>query len=119
MEVQPHPAGTLAEQIRCGGCRAGRFLTPTGVGAVVEERQTRKLPSMAAIISSNFPPRADLALLIPAQKPTRSAASPMTSVPCFNPLMALAADITIAGPDEMVAVGISTRCVATGQLLTG
>lgn len=68
-----------------------------------------------------LPLRADLAL-IQAQK-----ADPLgnltydLSARNFNPLMALAADITIAEPDEMVAVGdIDPDCVATpGQLLTG
>ena len=37
MEVQLVPQGTLIEQIRCGGAGLGGFLTPTGVGTVVEE----------------------------------------------------------------------------------
>ena len=37
MEVQLVPQGTLIEQIRCGGAGLGGFLTPTGVGTIVED----------------------------------------------------------------------------------
>lgn len=113
MEVQLIPQGTLAEQIRCGGAGLGGFLTPTGVGTVVEEgKQKITLDGREYLLE--LPLRADLAL-IQAQK-----ADPLgnltydLSARNFNPLMALAADITIAEPDEMVAVGdIDPDCVAT------
>lgn len=37
MQVELVPQGTLIERIRCGGAGLGGFLTPTGVGTVVEE----------------------------------------------------------------------------------
>lgn len=37
LEVELVPLGTLAERIRCGGAGLGGFLTPTGVGTVVEK----------------------------------------------------------------------------------
>lgn len=113
MEVQLIPQGTLAEQIRCGGAGLGGFLTPTGVGTVVEEGK-QKITLDGRNYLLELPLRADLAL-IQAQK-----ADPLgnltydLSARNFNPLMALAADITIAEPDEMVAVGdIDPDCVAT------
>lgn len=113
MEVQLIPQGTLAEQIRCGGAGLGGFLTPTGVGTVVEEGK-QKITLDGRDYLLELPLRADLAL-IQAQK-----ADPLgnltydLSARNFNPLMALAADITIAEPDEMVAAGdIDPDCVAT------
>lgn len=113
MEVQLIPQGTLAEQIRCSGAGLGGFLTPTGVGTVVEEGK-QKITLDGRDYLLELPLRADLAL-IQAQK-----ADPLgnltydLSARNFNPLMALAADITIAEPDEMVAVGdIDPDCVAT------
>lgn len=113
MEVQLIPQGTLAEQIRCGGAGLGGFLTPTGVGTVVEEGK-QKITLDGRDYLLELPLRADLAL-IQAQK-----ADPLgnltydLSARNFNPLMVLAADITIAEPDEMVAVGdIDPDCVAT------
>ena len=113
MEVQLIPQGTLAEQIRCGGAGLGGFLTPTGVGTVVEEGK-QKITLDGRDYLLELPLRADLAL-IQAQK-----ADPLgnltydLSARNFNPLMALAADITIAEPDEMVeVVDIDPDCVAT------
>ncbi len=113
MDVQLIPQGTLAEQIRCGGAGLGGFLTPTGVGTVVEEGK-QKITLDGRDYLLELPLRADLAL-IQAQK-----ADPLgnltydLSARNFNPLMALAADITIAEPDEIVAVGdIDPDCVAT------
>lgn len=113
MEVQLIPQGTLAEQIRCGGAGLGGFLTPTGVGTVVEEGK-QKITLDGRDYLLELPLRADLAL-IQAQK-----ADPLDNLTYdlsarnFNPLMALAADITLAEPDEIVAVGdIDPDCVAT------
>ncbi|EMJ9775611.1 acetate CoA-transferase subunit alpha [Morganella morganii] len=113
MDVQLIPQGTLAEQIRCGGAGLGGFLTPTGVGTIVEEGK-QKITLDGRDYLLELPLRADLAL-IQAQK-----ADPLgnltydLSARNFNPLMALAADITLAEPDEIVAVGdIDPDCVAT------
>ena len=52
MDVVLVPQGTLIEQIRCGGAGLGGFLTPTGVGTVVEEgKQTLTLIALAADIT--------------------------------------------------------------------
>ena len=48
MEVILTPQGTLAEQIRAGGAGLGGFLTPTGLGTIVQEGKqiiTVELPS--------------------------------------------------------------------------
>lgn len=37
MEVNLIPQGTLAEQVRAGGTGLGGFLTPVGIGTVIEE----------------------------------------------------------------------------------
>lgn len=54
MEVQLIPQGTLAEQIRCGGA-GWADSSPRPVSVRSWKKANRKLPSMAAIISSNFP----------------------------------------------------------------
>ena len=93
MDVVLVPQGTLIEQIRCGGAGLGGFLTPTGVGTVVEEgKQTLTLDGKTWLLER--PLRADLAL-IRAHLSARN----------FNPLIALAADITLVEPDELVETG--------------
>ena len=89
MDVQLVPQGTLIEQIRCGGAGLGGFLTPTGVGTIVEDgKQTMTLEGKTWLLER--PLRADLALIRARN---------------FNPLIALAADITLVEPDEMVETG--------------
>ncbi|MBC3997363.1 acetate CoA-transferase subunit alpha [Morganella morganii] len=113
MEVQLIPQGTLAEQIRCGGAGLGGFLTPTGVGTVVEEGK-QKITLDGRDYLLELPLRADLALIQAQKADQLGNLTYDLSARNFNPLMALAADITVAEPDEMVAVGdIDPDCVAT------
>ena len=104
MEVQLVPQGTLIEQIRCGGAGLGGFLTPTGVGTVVEEgKQTLQLDGKTWLLER--PLRADLALIRAHRADPLGNLTYQLSARNFNPLIALAADITLVEPDEMVATG--------------
>ncbi|ECA0404699.1 acetate CoA-transferase subunit alpha [Salmonella enterica subsp. enterica serovar Newport] len=104
MEVQLVPQGTLIEQIRCGGAGLGGFLTLTGVGTVVEYgKQTLQLDGRTWLLER--PLRADLALIRAHRADPLGNLTYQLSARNFNPLIALAADITLVEPDEMVATG--------------
>ena len=104
MDVQLVPQGTLIEQIRCGGAGLGGFLTPTGVGTVVEEgKQTMTLDGRTWLLER--PLRADLALIRAHRSDMLGNLTYQLSARNFNPLIALAADITLVEPDEMVETG--------------
>lgn len=104
MDVQLVPQGTLIEQIRCGGAGLGGFLTPTGVGTVVEEgKQTLTLDGKTWLLER--PLRADLALIRAHRADPLGNLTYQLSARNFNPLIALAADITLVEPDELVATG--------------
>ncbi|AMH15205.1 acetyl-CoA:acetoacetyl-CoA transferase subunit alpha [Citrobacter youngae] len=104
MDVQLVPQGTLIEQIRCGGAGLGGFLTPTGVGTVVEDgKQTMTLDGRVWLLER--PLRADLALIRAHRADTLGNLTYQLSARNFNPLIALAADITLVEPDEMVEIG--------------
>lgn len=104
MEVQLVPQGTLIEQIRCGGAGLGGFLTPTGVGTVVEDgKQTMTLDGKTWLLER--PLRADLALIRAHRADMLGNLTYQLSARNFNPLIALAADITLVEPDEMVETG--------------
>ncbi|WP_308562283.1 acetate CoA-transferase subunit alpha [uncultured Klebsiella sp.] len=104
IEVQLVPQGTLIEQIRCGGAGLGGFLTPTGVGTVVEEgKQTLQLDGRTWLLER--PLRADLALIRAHCADPLGNLTYQLSARNFNPLIALAADITLVEPDEMVETG--------------
>lgn len=104
MEVQLVPQGTLTEQIRCGGAGLGGVLTPTGVGTIVEEGKQRLTLDGTDYLLER-PLRADLALIRAYQADPLGNLTYRLSARNFNPLIALAADITLAEPDALVRVG--------------
>ncbi|MCE0846289.1 acetate CoA-transferase subunit alpha [Buttiauxella sp. A2-C1_F] len=104
LEVELVPQGTLIEQIRCGGAGLGGILTATGVGTVVEEgKQKIVLEGKTWLLER--PLRADIALVRAHQADTSGNLTYQLSARNFNPLIALAADITLAEPDELLPVG--------------
>ncbi|MCE0800002.1 MULTISPECIES: acetate CoA-transferase subunit alpha [unclassified Buttiauxella] len=104
LEVELVPQGTLIEQIRCGGAGLGGILTATGVGTVVEEgKQKIVLEGKTWLLER--PLRADIALIRAHQADTSGNLTYQLSARNFNPLIALAADITLAEPDELLPVG--------------
>jgi acetate CoA/acetoacetate CoA-transferase alpha subunit len=104
MDVVLVPQGTLIEQIRCGGAGLGGFLTPTGVGTVVEEgKQTLTLDGKTWLLER--PLRADLAILKAHLADEKGNLVYQRAARNFNPLMAMAADYVVAEVDQIVEPG--------------
>jgi len=105
MRVDLVPQGTLAERIRAGGAGLGGFLTPTGVGtSVAEGKQVLTVDGRDYLLEK--PLRADIALLHCYEADYYANLTYRLTAQNFNPLMALAADIVIAEPDEIVPIGV-------------
>lgn len=104
MDVELVPQGTLIERIRCGGAGLGGFLTPTGVGTVVEEGK-QKITIGGTEYLLELPLRADLALVQAHIADRQGNLVYQMTARNFNPIIALAADVVIAEPDSVVAVG--------------
>lgn len=104
MAVELVPQGTLAERIRCGGAGIGGFLTPTGVGTVVEEGK-QKLQVEGRTFLLELPLKADVALVFAHQADTMGNLVYRRSMRNFNPPMAMAAETTIALVREVVEAG--------------
>ncbi len=104
MEVELVPQGTLAERIRSAGAGLGGFLTPTGVGTIVEEgKQKLEINGKAYLLE--LPLRADIALLKAYKADTSGNLIYRRAARNFNPLMAMAADLVIVEVEEIVEVG--------------
>lgn len=104
LDVELVPQGTLAERVRCAGAGLGGFLTPTGVGTVVEEGKTRiNLDGRDYLLER--PLRADIAILQAHRADTLGNLVYQRAARNFNPLMALAADLVIVEADEIVEAG--------------
>lgn len=104
MEVELVPQGTLVERIRCGGAGLGGFLTPTGVGTVVEEGK-QKITQNGVEYLLELPLRADLAILQAAKADQNGNLVYSLTARNFNPIVALAADVVITQCDDIVDVG--------------
>lgn len=104
LDVELSPQGTLIERIRCGGSGLGGFLTPTGVGTVVEEGKTRMTVGGRDYLLE-LPLRADIAIVKAKRADRRGNLVYDRSARNFNPLIALAADVVVVEVDEIVETG--------------
>ena len=105
MKVDLVPQGTLVERIRAGGAGLGGVLTPTGVGTIVEEGKQRiEVNGKAYLLETAL--RAEFALLGAFLADYTGNLTYALTTRNFNPVMAMAADITIATADHVVPVGL-------------
>jgi len=125
MNVELIPQGTLAERIRCGGAGLGGFLTPTGVGTIVDEGKQRLVINGRAYLVE-LPLRADVALLNAHKADKFGNLVFRRSTRNFNPVMAYAADKVIVeakhiveigeiDPDEVMVTGVVVDYIVQGR----
>jgi acetate CoA/acetoacetate CoA-transferase alpha subunit len=104
MEVVLVPQGTLAEQIRAAGAGLGGFLTPTGVGTVIEEgKQKMEIDGKTYLLEK--PLKADVALIAGETVDKFGNVVYYGATRNFNQLMATAADLVIVEANNVVEVG--------------
>ena len=104
MELELSPQGTFVERIRAGGFGLGGFLTPTGVGTIVEEgKQVLEVNGRKYILE--LPLRADVSLVRAYKADRMGNLIYKGTNQNFNPAMATAAEIVIAEVDSVVDVG--------------
>lgn len=102
--VELIPQGTVAERIRCGGAGIGGFLTPTGVGTIVEEgKQKMTIDGKEYLLELGL--RADVAILGGSIVDKQGNIFYNGSTRNFNPVMATAADVVIVGAEKIVEIG--------------
>lgn len=102
--VELNPQGTLAERIRAGGAGIGGFFTPTGVGTVVSDgKEVREIDGRLHVLES--PLRADVAIVRAAVGDPDGNLRFYRAARNFNPLVAMAADLTVVEVDRLVGRG--------------
>ena len=105
MEVDLVPQGTLIERIRAGGCGLGGVLTPTGVGTIVEEGKQRiEVNGKSFLLETAL--KADFALIHAFLADYLGNLSYALTARNFNPVMAMAGNVTIVTADNIVPVGV-------------
>jgi len=104
IQVDLVPQGTLAEQIRSQGYGLGGFLTPTGVGTLVEEgKEKMEIDGKTYLLEK--PLKADFALIYGSSVDKQGNIVYKGSMNNFNSVMAPAADVTIVETDNLVEIG--------------
>jgi acetate CoA/acetoacetate CoA-transferase alpha subunit len=99
------PQGTLAERIRAAGAGLGGVLTRTGIGTLVADGKiVLRVGGEDFLVEEAL--AADVALLAARTADYSGNLAYALTARNFNPLMALAAKLVIAEPDEIVPVGV-------------
>ena len=100
LEVELIPMGTLVEKIRSAGAGLGGFLTPTGVGTVVENgKETMVVDGKKYLFEK--PLKADIAIIYATKADKFGNAFLDGTTRNFNTVMATAADTVILEPEEI------------------
>ncbi|TVQ18378.1 MAG: CoA transferase subunit A [Spirochaetaceae bacterium] len=131
VDVELVPQGTLAERIRSAGAGLGGFLTPTGVGTVVQEgKQVLSIDGRDYLLE--LPLRGHVALVRAQVADRMGNLRFYRSARNFNPLIAMACDYVIAQVDRIVDTGeidpdsvmlpgilVDALVIATGEVNNG
>lgn len=103
-EVVLVPQGTLVEQIRAAGAGLGGFLTPTGVGTLVEEGK-HKMEIDGKTYLLELPIKADIAIIFGNKVDKKGNVYYEGAARNFNIVMSMAADTVIIEGETIVDVG--------------
>jgi 3-oxoacid CoA-transferase subunit A len=122
LELELVPQGTLAERIRAGGAGIPAFYTPTGVGTAIAEgglptlynvdgsvkktsqaKEVRSFDGREYVLETGL--RAQFALIKAWKGDAFGNLVYRHTAANFNPMMATAAQVTIAEVEELVEVG--------------
>ena len=98
------PQGTFAEAIRAAGVGIPAFFTPTAVGTeLAKEKETHEFDGRTYVLERAI--HADVALVKALKADELGNLVYYKTARNFNPLMAMAARLTIAEVDEIVPLG--------------
>jgi 3-oxoacid CoA-transferase subunit A len=125
LEVELVPQGTFAERLRAGGAGIPAFYTPTGVGTpVAEGKEVREFEGRKYLLERAL--RGDFAFVKAWKGDRMGNLVYRKTARNFNPMMAAAADFTIAevehlvepgelDPDAVVTPGIYVNAIFEGK----
>src|SRR6266478_2719782 len=98
------PQGTFAERLRAGGAGIPAFFTPTGVGTIVaNDKEVREFDGRPYVMERAL--KADFALIKAYKGDKWGNLIYRKTARNFNPMMAMAAKVTIVEVEELVEVG--------------
>lgn len=113
IEVELLPQGTFSEAIRAGGSGIAAFYTPTAADTeLARGKEVRQINGQLCVLERAL--RADVALIKAYKADELGNLVYYKTARNFNPIMAMAADLTIAEVDEIVPAGaLDPECIVT------
>jgi 3-oxoacid CoA-transferase subunit A len=104
LELEFNPQGTLAERIRAGGAGIPAFFTKTGVGTIIAEgKEVREFDGETYVMERGL--FADIAVVHAYVGDREGNLVYRKTARNFNPMMASAADVTVAEVEHLVEPG--------------
>jgi len=104
LEIEFNPQGTLAERIRAGGAGIPAFFTRTGAGTdIAHGKEERVFGGDAYVMETSLV--ADLAIVHAFKGDTEGNLVYRKTARNFNPVMATAGKVTVAGVEHLVQPG--------------
>jgi 3-oxoadipate CoA-transferase alpha subunit len=104
LELEVVPQGTLAERLRAAGAGVSAFYTPTGADTVLaESREVRSINGRNCLLE--YPLPGDVALVDAWEADRWGNLTHRESARNFNPVMAMAAKLTIVQTRHVVRLG--------------
>ena len=113
LEMELVPQGTLAERIRAGGAGVAAFYTPTAIGTpLAEGKELRPFDGRAHLLE--YAIKADFGFIRGERADSWGNVVYRKTARNFNPMIAMAARVTIAEVEQIVPVGeLDPELVAT------
>ena len=113
IELELTPQGTLSERMRCAAAGLGAFYSPVGVGTkLADGKELRDIDGKRYVLEK--PLKGDVALLKAQRADRWGNLTYRKSARNFNPVMAMAAELSIVQVKEVVEPGwIDPECVHT------
>jgi 3-oxoadipate CoA-transferase alpha subunit len=104
LELELLPQGTLSERMRCAGAGLGGFYSPVSVGTrLAEGKEVREINGKQYVLE--MPLKGDVALIRAERADRWGNLQYRLSSRNFNPVMAMAAELTVVEVREMVPLG--------------
>jgi 3-oxoadipate CoA-transferase alpha subunit len=113
IELELVPQGIISERMRAAAAGLGGFYSPVGVGTkLADGKEVREIDGKRYVFEK--PLRGDVALLRAHRADRWGNLAYRKSARNFNPVMAMAAELTVVQTKQMVELGdIDPECVHT------
>lgn len=116
LELELVPQGTISERMRCAAAGLGGFFSPVSAGTkLADGKETREIDGKLHVFEK--PLKGDVALLKADKADRWGNLTYLKSARNFNPVMAMAADLTVVEVNSIVELGsMDPEAVATPSI---